>query len=130
QTQRDGAARARDAQRQRHAERHATVVVPGDGARAGPARDDVEGGEHAAAVRGVGETGEGGHEREDPFVAAAFDGAAKDSVRGDHAIIVEVSPSILAHNAFVRATVTNFFFSLGLNGFVLLPLYIHALGGT
>jgi MFS family permease len=41
-----------------------------------------------------------------------------------------VSPSILAHNAFVRATVTNFFFSLGLNGFVLLPLYVHALGGT
>ena len=41
-----------------------------------------------------------------------------------------VSPSILAHNAFVQATVTNFFFSLGLNGFVLLPLYIHALGGT
>jgi MFS family permease len=31
---------------------------------------------------------------------------------------------------FVRATVTNFFFFLGLNGFVLLPLHIHRLGGT
>jgi MFS family permease len=30
----------------------------------------------------------------------------------------------------VRATVTNFFFFLSLNGFVLLPLHIHALGGT
>ena len=39
-------------------------------------------------------------------------------------------PPILAHNAFVRATVTNFFFQLGLSGFVLLPLYIHAIGGT
>ena len=37
---------------------------------------------------------------------------------------------ILAHNAFVRATLTNFFFSLSLNGYVLLPLHIHALGGT
>jgi MFS family permease len=31
---------------------------------------------------------------------------------------------------FVRATVTNFFFCLSLNGFVLLPLYIQQLGGT
>jgi MFS family permease len=31
---------------------------------------------------------------------------------------------------FIRATVTNFFFFLGLNGFVLLPLHIHRLGGT
>ncbi|MEX2147329.1 MAG: MFS transporter [Candidatus Rokuibacteriota bacterium] len=38
--------------------------------------------------------------------------------------------SILAHKPFIRATVTNFFFFLSLNGFVLLPLYIHALGGT
>ena len=38
--------------------------------------------------------------------------------------------SILAPTPFVRATVTNFFFFLGLNGFVLLPLYILALGGT
>jgi MFS family permease len=30
----------------------------------------------------------------------------------------------------VRATVTNFFFFLGLNGFVLLPLYIQQLGGN
>jgi MFS family permease len=30
----------------------------------------------------------------------------------------------------VRATLTNFFFSLALNGYVLLPLHIHALGGT
>ncbi len=38
--------------------------------------------------------------------------------------------SILAHKPFIRATVTNFFFFLSLNGFVLLPLYIQALGGT
>ena len=30
----------------------------------------------------------------------------------------------------MRATVTNFFFFLGLNGFVLLPLYIQLLGGN
>jgi MFS family permease len=41
-----------------------------------------------------------------------------------------VSSAILAHNTFVRATLTNFFFSLALNGYVLLPLHIHALGGT
>jgi len=41
-----------------------------------------------------------------------------------------VPSPILAHNAFVRATLTNFFFSLSLNGYVLLPLHIHALGGT
>jgi MFS family permease len=40
-----------------------------------------------------------------------------------------VSP-ILAHKAFVRATLTNFFFSLGLNAYVLLPLHIAELGGT
>jgi MFS family permease len=38
--------------------------------------------------------------------------------------------SILAHKPFITATVTNFFFFLSLNGFVLLPLYIQALGGT
>ena len=37
---------------------------------------------------------------------------------------------ILAHRAFVRATLTNFFFSLSLNGYVLLPLHVHDLGGT
>ena len=31
---------------------------------------------------------------------------------------------------FVRATVTNFFFFLSMNGFVLLPLYIQQLGGS
>ncbi len=41
-----------------------------------------------------------------------------------------MSSAILAHNTFVRATLTNFFFSLALNGYVLLPLHIHALGGT
>lgn len=39
-------------------------------------------------------------------------------------------PLILAENPFLRATVTNFFFFLSLNCFVLLPLYIHRLGGT
>jgi MFS family permease len=38
--------------------------------------------------------------------------------------------SILAPTPFVRATITNFFFFLGLNGFVLLPLYIQQLGGN
>jgi len=40
-----------------------------------------------------------------------------------------VSP-ILADNIFLRATATNFFFFLSMNGFILLPLYIAALGGT
>jgi len=40
-----------------------------------------------------------------------------------------VSP-ILADKPFVRATVTNFFFFLSINGFILLPLYIRDLGGT
>jgi MFS family permease len=40
-----------------------------------------------------------------------------------------VSP-ILADNAFFRATMTNFFFFFSMNGFILLPLYIHGLGGT
>ena len=31
---------------------------------------------------------------------------------------------------FVRATVTNFFFWLSINGYVLLPLHVEALGGT
>jgi MFS family permease len=31
---------------------------------------------------------------------------------------------------FVRATITNFFFFLSMNGFVLLPLHIQELGGT
>jgi MFS family permease len=38
--------------------------------------------------------------------------------------------SILAPTPFVRATVTNFFFFLGLNGFVLLPLHVQQLGGN
>ena len=38
--------------------------------------------------------------------------------------------SILAPTPFVRAIVTNFFFFLGLNGFVLLPLHIQRLGGN
>jgi MFS family permease len=38
--------------------------------------------------------------------------------------------AILAPSPFVRATVTNFFFCLSLNAFILLPLYIQALGGT
>lgn len=37
---------------------------------------------------------------------------------------------ILADNAFFRATITNFFFFFSMNGFILLPLYIHGLGGT
>ncbi len=39
-------------------------------------------------------------------------------------------PAILSQHPFLRATVTNFFFFLSLNVFVLLPLYIQRLGGT
>lgn len=39
-------------------------------------------------------------------------------------------PPILAPGPFLRATLTNFFFFLSLNGFVLLPLYVQQLGGT
>jgi MFS family permease len=39
-------------------------------------------------------------------------------------------PPILAPTPFVRATVTNFFFFLSLNGFVLLPIHIQQLGGS
>jgi MFS family permease len=38
--------------------------------------------------------------------------------------------AILSRGPFRRATVTNFFFIASLNGFVLLPLHIHAQGGT
>ena len=38
--------------------------------------------------------------------------------------------SILAPTPFLRATVTNFFFFLSLNGFVLLPIHIQQLGGN
>jgi len=41
-----------------------------------------------------------------------------------------VSPPILADKAFVRATITNFFFFFSLNCFILLPLYIEGIGGT
>ena len=37
---------------------------------------------------------------------------------------------ILADNPFLRATITNFFFFFSMNGFILLPLYVHGLGGT
>ena len=39
-------------------------------------------------------------------------------------------PFILADNPFLRVTVTNFFFFLSMNGFILLPLHITSLGGT
>jgi MFS family permease len=38
--------------------------------------------------------------------------------------------AIVAHRAFVRATLTNFAFSLSLNAYVLLPLHVQDLGGT
>ena len=38
--------------------------------------------------------------------------------------------AILANRAFLRATLTNFFFFSSQNGYVLLPLYIKQLGGT
>src|SRR5207249_4171124 len=82
------------------------------------------------AVRGVGQALEGGIEGERQVVAGAGDGAAQRGVDGRHAIIGRVPSPILAHNAFVRATLTNFFFSLSLNGYVLLPLHVHALGAT
>ena len=39
-------------------------------------------------------------------------------------------PPLPSPRLFVRATVTNFFFFLSMNGFVLLPLYIQQLGGN
>jgi MFS family permease len=41
-----------------------------------------------------------------------------------------VVPLLPTPSPFVRATVTNFFFFLSMNGFVLLPLYVQQLGGT
>jgi MFS family permease len=41
-----------------------------------------------------------------------------------------VSSPILADKAFIRATITNFFFFFSLNCFILLPLYIEGAGGT
>jgi MFS family permease len=41
-----------------------------------------------------------------------------------------VPSPILADKAFIRATITNFFFFFGLNCFILLPLYIEGAGGT
>jgi len=41
-----------------------------------------------------------------------------------------VSSPILADKAFIRATITNFFFFFSLNCFILLPLYIEGIGGT
>ena len=41
-----------------------------------------------------------------------------------------MSPLILADKAFVQATITNFFFFLSLNCFILLPLYVENAGGT
>jgi MFS family permease len=38
--------------------------------------------------------------------------------------------SFLLSGPFARATLTNFLFFMGLNHFVLLPIYIHHLGGT
>jgi MFS family permease len=37
---------------------------------------------------------------------------------------------MLMGSAFIRATITNFFFFASLNGYVLLPLHIQAIGGT
>jgi MFS family permease len=39
-------------------------------------------------------------------------------------------PPLFADKPFLKATIMNFFFFLSLNAFVLLPLYIHRLGGT
>ena len=39
-------------------------------------------------------------------------------------------PPLFADKPFLKATVMNFFFFLSLNAFVLLPLFIHRLGGT
>jgi MFS family permease len=41
-----------------------------------------------------------------------------------------VSPAIVAHRDFARATLINFAFFLSFNAFVLLPLHIQELGGT
>src|SRR5438105_2035504 len=120
----------RQREHQRNAERHAAQIMAAYRARAASRRERLEQREHRAAVGGVGEALEGRIEREREVVAGTGDGAAQRGVDGPHAIIGRVPSPILAHNAFVRATLTNFFFSLSPNGYVLLPLHIHALGGT
>lgn len=37
---------------------------------------------------------------------------------------------ILADNAFFRTTITHSFFFFSMNGFILLPLHVHGVGGT
>jgi MFS family permease len=43
---------------------------------------------------------------------------------------VNATRDILVRGPFARTMLTNFFFFGSLNGFVLLPLYVHQLGGT
>jgi MFS family permease/bifunctional DNase/RNase len=80
-------------------------------------------------VRRVGQALEGGVERQHALGAVAGDRAAQRRLGRRHAILI-VGVAILAHNPFLRATVTNFFFFFALNAFLLLPLWIRALGGT
>src|SRR5437867_12670609 len=124
-----GAVVAPDREPQRSGERDALPVDAGDSARHREACQRVEGREDRAAVRGVGQALERGIEREDQVAGSVVERPPQHGVDRRHAILVCVSP-ILADNPLLRATVSNFFFFLSLNGFILLPLYIAALGGT
>src|SRR5438552_4146391 len=99
-------------------------------ARRNPSRGRHEHREHGAAVGGVGKSLKCGVERQDQVGAARLDGAAKHGFYRGHAYNFRVSPLILADKAFVQATITNFFFFLSLNCFILLPLYVENAGGT
>src|SRR5436190_14200468 len=124
-----GAVVAPDREPKRSGERDALPVDAGDSARHREACQRIEGREDRAAVRGVGQALERGIEREDQVAGSVVERPPQHGVDRRHAILVCVSP-ILADNPLLRATVSNFFFFLSLNGFILLPLYIAALGGT
>src|SRR5262245_47214263 len=142
-------------QLERHGDRNASSIGPGQAPPAGPADGGIDGGEDASAVSGVRESLKGSIEDETHLGAAALESTPEEIVGGRHARPGSVTiarrvgtamhrflagnpadgdtdyvrPSSL-DDPFLRATVTNFFFCLSLNAFVLLPLYVQRLGGT
>ena len=82
---RSGSARVRSAQGR--VEGHALEEVALDPAGAGGAGRVIERGQHAAAVRGVGQSLEGGGEPEHARLAVTLDGGAQ-GLRSQHAIII------------------------------------------
>ena len=74
-------------ERERNAERDATMIGTRDLARRRRLRERVEDREHRAAVSRVGQALERGIERQDQIAAAHLERAANRGVNGDHAII-------------------------------------------